>query len=241
MWMVVKLNLKSILLLHKIILYYNKAITLSMKITFTKILKASCCMQQLQFFIVLLCCSNTFAQTMDTTKAKDFWHQKKLAQTMDTIKVKSSWYARSMPVSLYTGSGFIIDKISQNIEVGRSFGVLDVGIVAGRTNIRSDSNKYVEARVTMDASQYGIFSNEISIGVGRVFNDKIPIMLEISYTVFAQVGKRFGVGIVTGYYDFAGVSNDVGKDFYGLFFRYGLQRSENGTLMNRRMHGRHHR
>ncbi len=178
---------------------------------------------QILFFMLLFCFIKTFSQTSDTA-----------------VKVKSSWYGRTMPVSLYTGAGLLTDKISQNIEAGRSFGVLDVGLVYGRMNQRTDSNKYVEARATMDASQYGIFSNEISIGVGKVFNSKTPIMLEISYTVFAQVGKRCGVGIVTGYYDFSGVKNDVSKNFYGLFFRYGLQRSENGALLNRRVR-MHHR
>ncbi|HWY33073.1 MAG TPA: hypothetical protein VNX68_00420 [Nitrosopumilaceae archaeon] len=146
-----------------------------------------------------------------------------------------------MPVSLYTGAGLLVDKISQNIEVGRSFGVIDVGLVGGRMNQRADSNKYAEARVTMDASQYGRFSNEISIGVGTVFKSRTPIMLEISYTVFAQVGKLWGVGIVTGYYDFSGDNADVSKTVFGLFFRYGLLRSENGALLNRKLRMHHRR
>lgn len=165
-----------------------------------------------------------------------------VSQTVDTnyIKVKSSWYARTMPLSLYTGAGKITDKMSQNIEVGRSFGVIDVGIVGGRINLRTDSNFYTEARVTMDASQYGIFSNEISIGVGAVFNSGTPIMLEISYTIMAQVARRWGIGIVTGYYDFSGDTSDASKTVFGLFLRYGLLRSENGGLLNRKMR-MHHR
>lgn len=164
----------------------------------------------------------------------------KIVIIKDTIyKVKSSWYGRSMPVSLYTGAGYIQDKISQNIEFGRSYGVVDVGVVYGRMNLRADSNKYIEARATMDASQYGIFSNEISIGVGRVFNSKTPIMLEISYTIFAQVSKKIGIGIVTGYYDFSGNTNDASKTFYGLFLRYGLLRDVNGILNRRVSRGQH--
>ncbi len=169
------------------------------------------------------------------------YNQVAFSQATDTTeRVKSSWYGRSMPASLYTGAGFIVDKVSQNIEFGRSIGMIDVGVVYGRINLRADSNQYAEARVTMDASQYGIFSNEISVGVGKIFNSKTPIMLEISYTVFAQLGKKFGVGIVTGYYDFSGVRDDISKNFYGLFLRYGLQRSENGALLNRKVRVHHH-
>jgi hypothetical protein len=170
-----------------------------------------------------------------------FCFNNSFCQTDSIVKVKSSWYGRSMPVSLYTGAGLMIDKVSSNIEFGRSFGVIDVGIVAGQMNQRADSNKYAEARVTMDASQYGRFSNEISIGVGRVFNSRTPIMLEISYTVFAQIYKKWGIGIITGYYDFSGDNSDVSKTFYGLFIRYGLQRSEQGGLINRKVRSHHRR
>jgi len=149
-----------------------------------------------------------------------------------------------MPVSLYTGAGLLIDKISSNIEFGRSFGVIDVGLVIGQNTQRADSNKYVEARVTMDASQYGIFSNEISIGGGKVFNSRAPIMLEISYTIFAQVYKKWGVGIVTGFYDFSGDKADVNRTFFGVFLRYGLPRDVNGILNRKstmRGHGHHGR
>lgn len=155
------------------------------------------------------------------------------------VKIKSSWYGRTMPISIYAGAGTLSDKISENIEVGRSFGVIDIGLVFGQINQRADSNKYSEFKVTMDACQYGIFSNEISIGIGKVFKSKTPIMLEMSYSVFAQVGKKWGVGVITGYYDFGGETNDVSKTFYGIFFRYGLLRSENGGMLNKRMHGHH--
>ena len=156
------------------------------------------------------------------------------------VKIKSSWYGRTMPISLYTGAGLIKDKISQNIEFGRSFGVIDVGLVYGRLNQEADTNKYAEARVTMDASQYGVFSNEISIGIGRVFNPRTPIMLEISYSILAQVYKKWGIGIVTGYYDISGDYNTMNKTFYGVFIRYGLLRTENGGLLNKKVN-RHHR
>lgn len=155
------------------------------------------------------------------------------AQKDSIIKVKSSWYARVMPVSLYTGSGYIQDKIMQNIEVGRSFGVIDVGVAYGRTNLRADSNNFVEAKVTMDACQYGRFSNEITVGLGYVMKSNTPIMLEVDYTVFAQVSKNWGLGVVIGYVDYGGNTHDSNKNYYGLYIRYGLQRSDGGSLLSR--------
>jgi hypothetical protein len=49
----------------------------------------------------------------------------------------------------------------------------------------------------MDIAQYGIFSNEMTIGAGEVFNSREYLMLELSYTIYAQFWKNFGVGIIT--------------------------------------------
>ncbi len=182
-------------------------------------------MKNILLIIPIICFTNAFCQQEDTS----------------AFEIKSSWYARAMPLSLYSGAGLLNDKISQNLEIGRSFGVVDVGLCYGRINLRPDSNQFVEARVTMDAAQFGIFSNEFSIGGGMLFNKKIPIMLELSYTLLAQVSTHWGIGLATGYYDFSGDYNDLSKTYYGLFVRYGLLRTEDGGLLNRKIRMHHRR
>ena len=166
------------------------------------------------------------------------------AQINDSIikitKVKSSWYFRAMPIGVYSGAGYMDDRITQNSEFGRSYGPIDAGIAIGRISQRKDSTLYLQGRVTMDAAQYGIFSNEFAVGAGYVFNSQMPLMLEISSTIFAQVGKNWGLGIIVGYYDYSGNTRDASKNLYGLFFRYGLLRDDGGVLMSRRRKGRHH-
>jgi hypothetical protein len=156
------------------------------------------------------------------------------------IDVKSSWYGRSMFVGLSTGSDTkgetLSQRITRNFEVGRSFGSVDVGIALGEFKhmlVDSSSVKYTALRVSMDACQYGIFSNEISVGAGYVFNSKTPVLMEISSTLFAQVEEHWGVGFVFGNIDFVGDHNDMNKSFFGLYFRYGLMRNEGGILTNK--------
>jgi hypothetical protein len=173
--------------------------------------------------LLCLCSSNVFGQFKN-----------------DTVIVKSSWYGRVMPYSLYAGPGKIADRVSQNIELGRSFGVIDLGLSYGRISQRPDSTSFLEAKITMDACQYGIFSNEFTVGAGRVFNSNTPIMLEVASTVYAQLGKNWGVGIVTGYYDFSGETHGSNKNYFGVFLRYGLLRNDGGVLMNRRVRVHHH-
>ncbi len=165
------------------------------------------------------------------------------AQSKDSIGiVKNSFYVRSMPLGVYTGAGFMQDRITQNIEVGKSFGVIDVGLAVGRTSLRPDTTTFLQARVTMDACQYGIFSNELAIGGGYVFNSSTPLMLELSSTIFAQLGKNWGLGLIAGFTDLSGDYNGQSRNFYGLFFRYGLLRNENGALIgSHKTHTHHHR
>ena len=161
-----------------------------------------------------------------------------LAQEEDTlVTVKKSFYMRSMFMSLTSGHEKVrslTERISQNVEFGESFGVIDVGLALGNLNWKaSDSSKYVMGRVTMDACQYGIFSNDITVGTGYLFDSKTPIMLELSSTLFAQIGEKWGMGFVFGTYEFIGDTNEYSKNFFGLYFRWGLMRSEGGVLMNR--------
>jgi len=156
----------------------------------------------------------------------------------DDTLVKSSWYGRVMPISICTGAGTVQSKVTQYIEFGKSYGVIDAGLAIGSYSQFRDTTTFAEFKITMDASQYGIFSNEFSLGFGHVFKSNTPIMLEASYTIMAQVHKMWGIGINTGYYDFAGTGSDISRTYYGLFVRYGLLRDMNGGLNRTKMHHR---
>ena len=155
------------------------------------------------------------------------------ALAQDSTLTKSSWYFRSMPISMYTNAGKYPDRVSQNIEFGKSCEVLDLGLAYGRNSLRSDTTSYLQARITMDACQYGIFSNEVSVGVGKIFNSNTPMLFEYSTTILAQVSKQIGLGVIVGNYDFTGETMDISKQFYGLFLRIGLMRNEDGFLVKR--------
>ena len=159
----------------------------------------------------------------------------------DSTAVKSSWYGRVMPYTLYTGYSIMTDRVSQSVEIGRSYGVIDCGLSYGRISLRPDSSQFLEAKVTMDACQIGIFSNEFTVGFGHVFNPNTPLMFELSSTLFAQVSKNWGIGVVTGYYDISGNTYGTTRNYLGLYLRYGLLRSEGGFLTNKRFKAKHRR
>ena len=161
-------------------------------------------------------------------------------------KVEKYMYFRCMPFGIYSGAGYLKDRIYQHFELGKTFGMFDVGVSCGRTALRKDTlgngNMFLEGKITMDICQYGIFSNEMTIGAGTVFNSKNYLMLELSYTVYAQFWKNYGIGIVTGYVDYSGNFTDFSRNTFGIFIRYGLLRPENGGIINiSRMTGHHFR
>ena len=164
--------------------------------------------------------SSTPTASDSTMNAKDVFNFK-----------EAPWYVRAMPFSIYTGAGKPKDRIAQTIEVGKSFNVIDLGVAFGRSSLRPDTTFLLEGRVTMDVANYGIFANEMTIGAGKLFDKPGSLMLELSYTIFAQLGKRFGVGLSTGYYDFSNETYDSSKTFYGIYFRYGIQRTDSGGLL----------
>ena len=142
-------------------------------------------------------------------------------------------YERAMPISMYTGiTGRYADRIAQYVEVGKSFRVIDLGLAIGRASLHPDTTLFAEAKVTMDVCNYGIFANEMTIGAGKLFDNNSSIMFELSYTIFAQLGKKWGVGLISGYYDYTSETVDNSRIFYGLFFRYGLQRTDGGGIFN---------
>lgn len=177
-----------------------------------------------KILILLLLSSTCFSQTVEDS----------------LVTVKKTWYARTMILSLTTGGDTngetLTQRMTQNVEFGRSIGVIDVGISLGNFNSMvtdSSSTKYAQLRINMNACQFGIFSNELSVGAGYMFDSKTPVMLEISSTVFAQIGEQWGAGLVFGNYDFVGDKSSLNKNFFGLYLRWGLLRNEGGVLTSR--------
>lgn len=162
-------------------------------------------------------------------------------------KVDKSWYFRAMPLSLastYDLSSVkerLTDRMTYNLEIGKSIGVIDFGLCYNRINVLDSINNKlksipknsIEGKITMDACQFGNFSNEITLGAGYIFDKTTPILLEISSTIFTQLGDNWGIGAIYGDYLMTGNSFEINKTFMGLFLRYGLIRDEGGFLLHR--------
>ncbi len=176
-------------------------------------------------FLFLLLSGFAFAQTGTQS-------QSDVDTTKSPFSFKNApWYGRSTPFGIYTGAGKLADRAIQSIEIGKTFNVIDIGIAGGRSTFRPDTTFFLEGRVTMDVGNYGPFASEMTIGAGKLFDKPGSLMLELSYSIFAQIAKKFGFGLITGYYDFSNEFTDSSKAYYGVYLRYGLERTDTGGLL----------
>lgn len=158
------------------------------------------------------------------------------AQNNDTIA--KPMYYRVNFVSLTSDSNdsipLISDRIMQNIEIGKSLGIADVGVSLGAISVKNlKKTSFIEGKANLDTYQVGIFSNEVSLGVGYVFNSPTPIMLELSSTIFCQVDDNWGLGVVYGYDSLIGDYREHNLNFFGLYLRFGLLRDDGGIVTNK--------
>lgn len=155
--------------------------------------------------------------------------------TFESISKGYKWknapfYARVSPFGIYTGPGKYADRIPQYVEIGKTFNLIDAGIAAGRYNLRPDSTFFLEGKINMDLGNLGIFANETTVGVGKLFDGNKSLMLELTYNVMAQVSKHWSFGITTGFYDFSNETFGANYTFFAFQTRYGLQRTDEGGL-----------
>ena len=188
-------------------------------------------MKKLILFLFLILSVNCFAQS-DTTAFPT---------------TPGSWYLRLNPITMNVGSpGTLNNRTGGNLEFGRTLGMVDLGLSTGLLpRARSigggspdSSRQFLEAKVSMDGSQYGIFSNEFTFGAGTILHSNTPYLFEASTTMFAQLDKWFGFGIVVGDYYMTGDKSSGNIYFFGAYARYGLLRTMDGGL--HRGHGHHH-
>lgn len=133
-----------------------------------------------------------------------------------------------MPISIYTDTtGKYADRIAQYVEEGKSF---DLGLAIGRASLRPDTTTFCGSQNNDGRMQLWDFTNEMTIGAGKLFDNNASIMFELSYTIFAQLGKKWGLSLVSEYYDYTSETADNSRVFYGLFFRFRLQRTDGGGI-----------
>jgi len=129
---------------------------------------------------------------------------------------------------LVNTKGGAAKRFSPAFEIGRTYGIFDIGLAAGRLNslsAGSDTTKYLEFRPTINIFSKGRFAEGLCLGAGYVFGAKQGLMTEICNSINFNISANSAIAVVQGYYFFDGTNDSRGNQYMGLSFTYNFLRS----------------
>ncbi len=191
-------------------------------------------MKTLYTLIILLNVACAFAQnnpsanvphSQGKTAKKDMVANKDSVAQKDTSKNKEPRYCYlAANTNVFVNSkGNFAKRFSPSFEFGRTYGIFDIGIAAGKLNtisLGSDTTNFMEFRPTINIFSKGRFSEALCLGAGYVFNADQGLMTEICNSINFNISEIWTVSVLQGYYYFDGTNSSRGTQYMGLNVTY---------------------
>ena len=142
----------------------------------------------------------------------------------------------SLGTSVFTGNaGSFNEKVFITTEFGRSFGIFDIGLMAGRLSFkRSDTSWFTEVLPTINVFSKGRFSEALTLGAGRVFGAKENFLTEITNCINFAPSNQWVITVYQGNYFFDGRLSASKAQFMGLSATFNFIRKNSSTEELRR-------
>lgn len=121
-----------------------------------------------------------------------------------------------------TKGGFA-KRFSPSLEIGRTYGIFDIGLATGKLNSSAgsrDTSRYLEFRPTINVFSKGRFAEGLCLGGGYVFGAKQGLMTEISNSINFNVNVNLEVAVVQAYMFFDGTNDSRSAQFMGINITY---------------------
>jgi hypothetical protein len=124
----------------------------------------------------------------------------------------------SFGASVYTNAiGTFNQKVFMTTEVGRTFGIFDIGLMIGRFNLaKGDSLFFTELVPTINVFSKGRFSEALTLGIGRVFGATQNLLTELTNSINFAPNNRFIITVYQGNYFFDGKLSTSKAQFMGF-------------------------
>lgn len=122
-------------------------------------------------------------------------------------------------------TGSFRKRFSPSVEVGRTYGIFDIGLAAGKLNIAgsgSDTTSFLEFRPTINVFSKGRFSESLFLGAGYVFNAKERMLTEICNNINFNISEKVAVSVAQAYIFFDGVNSHRNSQYMGFNLTYNL-------------------
>jgi hypothetical protein len=162
--------------------------------------------------------------------------QKKVIAGKDTViesdtskeNKEPRYYYMSINGNVFVNTtGGFEKRFSPAIELGRTYGIFDIGLATGRVNSlggASDTTHYIEFRPTINIFSAGRFSEGLCLGGGYVFGAKQGLMTEICNSINFNISAEVAIAVTQGYCFFDGTNSSRNTQFMGLAFTYNFLR-----------------
>ena len=133
-------------------------------------------------------------------------------------------------------TGTFASKAFITLEFGRSFGIFDLGLMAGRlTMAKSDSSWFTELLPTINVFSKGRFSEALTIGAGFIFHSKNNFLTELTNTINFTPSNQIVIAISEGNYFLDGKLSTAKAQYIGLSLTYNfIARNSKTNLLKKR-------
>ena len=138
------------------------------------------------------------------------------------------YYYLSVNADVFVNTkGGAAKRFAPAIELGRTYGIFDIGLATGRTNSLSsgsDTTHYLEFRPTINVFSAGRFAEGLCLGAGYVFGAKQGLMTEICNSINFNISETVAVAVTQGYVFYDGTNDNRNTQYMGLAFTYNFLR-----------------
>lgn len=114
-------------------------------------------------------------------------------------------------------------RFSPSFEIGRTYGIFDIGLAAGKLNYlkkSADTTRFIELRPTINIFSKGRFSEALCFGAGYIFKAKQGLMTEICNSINFNITEIWTLSILQGYYFIEGTNDNRSTQYMGLNVTY---------------------
>ncbi len=188
-------------------------------------------------FTLLLACLTFYAFGQNSpvttmTKALIPHAQKRKVAGKDTVIESDTTKENKEPQYFYLSvntdvfvntKGGVAKRFSPAVEFGRTYGIFDFGLAAGRFNLQGpgrDTVAYIEFRPTINIFSSGRFAEGLCLGGGYVFKAKQGLMTEICNSINFNITTTVAVAVTQGYEFFDGTNSSRSTQYMGFSFTY---------------------
>jgi hypothetical protein len=174
--------------------------------------------------------------------SKGLMAQKDTVIESDTSKENKEprYYYFSVNTDVFVNTkGGAAKRFSPAVEIGRTYGIFDIGLATGRfssLSAGSDTARYIEFRLTVNIFSSGRFAEGLCLGGGYIFTAKQGLMTEICNSINFNISTTVAVAITQGYVFFDGTSSSRSTQYIGFAFTYNFLKKHSVNNQRKKKH-----